>query len=152
GLLEIAEDALLVFGQKADAGIANDKANMTLGHVRLGDQRDAALLRELDGVTGEVEQHLAQARLFADHLPRPGLVDERADIDAFGLRARRQKLDDAFNERGERERTSVELHLAGLNLGKIENLLDQRQQRFTGCLRRLGVSGLFGRERSVEQQ
>ena len=41
---------------------------------------------------------------------------------------------------------------AGFDLGEIENLLDQRQQRFARSLRRLGVSELLGRERRVEQQ
>ena len=52
----------------------------------------------------------------------------------------------------ERERPRLQIELAGLDLGEIENLLDQRQQRFARGLRRLGVGDLFGRERRVEQQ
>ena len=51
-----------------------------------------------------------------------------------------------------RERPRLQIELAGLDLGEIENFLDQRQQRFARGLRRLGVGELLGRQRRVEQQ
>ena len=74
------------------------------------------------------------------------------DLDAFRLRARRQQLDRLLDQRAQRERPRIEIELAGFDLGEIENLLDQRQQRFAGSLRRLGIGRLLGRERGVEQQ
>ena len=47
---------------------------------------------------------------------------------------------------------ALQIELAGLDLGEIENFLDQRQQRFARGLRRLGISELLGRQRRVEQQ
>ena len=93
GLLEIEEDALLIFRREADAGVAHQEADFALVRARLDDHRDAAGLRELDGVAGEVEQHLAQARGVADQRRRQALVDEGRDLDALGLRARRQQFD-----------------------------------------------------------
>ena len=83
---------------------------------------------------------------------RQPLVDEGGDLDVFGLRARRQQFDGFLDQRRKRERPRLQFELAGLDLGEIENLLDQRQQRFARGLRRLGVGELLGRERRVEQQ
>ena len=83
---------------------------------------------------------------------RQALVDEAGDLDALGLRARRQQFDRFLDHGGEREGPRLEVELAGLDLGEIQNLLDQRQQRFAGGLRRLGISHLLGRQRRVEQQ
>ena len=52
----------------------------------------------------------------------------------------------------ERERPRLEIEPAGFDLGEIQDLLDQRQQRVARGLHRLGVGGLFGRQRRVEQQ
>ena len=120
--------------------------------ARLDDHRDAALVGELDGVAGEIEQHLAQARGIAHDVVRQPLVDERCDLDAFRLRARRQQFDRFLDQRDERERPRLKIELAGFDLREVENFLDQRQQRFARGLRRLRVSQLLGRELRVEQQ
>ena len=68
------------------------------------------------------------------------------------LGARRQQLGDVLDQRGQRERPGFEVELAGLDLGEVEHLLDQRQQRVAGGLHRLGIGRLFRRQRRVEQQ
>ena len=90
----------------------------------------------------------------ASPMTRPGrrVVDEDAISSAFRLRARRQQLDDFLDQRAEIERPRFEIEPAGLDLGEIEDLLDQRQQRLARGLHRLGVGGLLGRERRVEQE
>ena len=95
---------------------------------RLDDDRDAAALGELDGVAGEVEQHLAQPRRVADDARRQALVDVAADLQALRLRARPEQLDRLLDEGREDERPRREIEPAGLDLGEIEDLLDQRQQ------------------------
>ena len=45
-----------------------------------------------------------------------------------------------------------QVELAGLDLRKIENFLDQRQQSFARRLCRLGISELLRRQRRIEQQ
>ncbi len=120
--------------------------------VRLDDDGDAAVFGELDGVAGEIEQHLAQARGVADEPGRQPLVDEAGDLDALGLRARRQQFDGFLDQRQQREGARFEIELAGFDLGEVEDFLDQRQQRFARGLRGLDVSELLGRQRGVEQQ
>ena len=80
-------------GVDADAGVAHAKAKRAVDSARLHHQRHAAVLGELDRVAGEIEQHLAQPRGIAADCRRQLLVDEGRDLDAFGLRARRQQLD-----------------------------------------------------------
>ena len=63
-----------------------------------------------------------------------------------------KQLDGFLDQRGKRERKRLKFQLAGLDLGEIENFLDQRQQRLARGLRRLGVSELLGCQRRVEQQ
>ena len=58
------------------------------GCARLDDDRDAALFGELDGVAGEIEQHLAQPRRIADDPRGQALVDVAANFETLGLRAR----------------------------------------------------------------
>ena len=53
---------------------------------------------------------------------------------------------------GEREWPRFEIEPAGLDLGEVEDFLDQRQQRVAGGLHRAGIGGLFGRELGVQQK
>jgi hypothetical protein len=152
GLFEVVKDARLIFRPETDAGVAHLEADADTVLVRLGGDGDAARVGELDGVAGEIEQHLAQSRWIADDIARQALVDEGGDLDTLGLRARPEQFDHAFEQRGEREWSLLEVELAGLDLGKIENLFDQRQQRLTGGLRRPRIGFLLGRQRGVEQQ
>ena len=118
----------------------------------LDDQRHAAGRGELDGVAGEIEQHLAQPRGVADHFHRQPLVDIGRDLELSRLRPRRQQFGDVLDQGGERERAMFEVDLAGFDLGIIQQLLDQRQQRVAGGFHRLGIGHLFRRQRRVQQQ
>ena len=67
--------------RNADAGVAHQEADFVRPDAGLDDQRDAAGRGELDGVAGEIEQHLAQPRRVADDLPRQALVDIGRDLE-----------------------------------------------------------------------
>src|SRR5207244_890012 len=56
GLLELAEDALLLAGRDADAGVGHLEADHPRRDCGLDGDRDRAALGELDGVAGEIEQ------------------------------------------------------------------------------------------------
>ena len=94
--------------------------------ARLDNDGDAAGLGELDGVAGKIEQNLAQAGGVAHDADGQALVDERRDLDAFRLGARRQKFDCFLDQCGQYERPRFQIELAGLDLGEIKNLFDQR--------------------------
>ena len=82
-MFEFKKDARLIFGRDADAGVAHgdrDYIGRALLCARLDNDRDAALLGELDGVAGEVEQHLAQPGGVPDNVRRQAFVDIAADF------------------------------------------------------------------------
>ncbi len=120
GLLELAEDPRLRLGRDADAGVAHQKADFIGPDAGLDDQRHAAGRGELDGVAGEIEQHLAQPRGVADHFHRQPLVDIGGDLELARLRPRRQQFGDVLDQRSQRERTMFEVDLAGLDLGIVQ--------------------------------
>jgi len=66
--------------------------------------------------------------------------------------ARRQQLDRVLDEGKERKGPPLEVEAAGLDLGKIKDLLDQRGKRAARGLHRLGVGRLLGRKLRVEQE
>ena len=129
GLLEFLEDAVVLVGRDADAGVAHQDVDLAGPDAGLDDDRDAAAIGELHGVAGEVEQHLSQPRGVADHLPRQRVVDIGGDLELLRLRARRDQLDRLLHQRRKIERARVEVDAAGFDLGEIEDLVDQRQQR-----------------------
>ena len=88
GLLELVEDAGLLLRRDADAGVAHLEHDLAGAGPGLDDDADAAGLGELDGVAGEIEQHLAQPRGVADDALRQPLVDVGGDLEALGLGAR----------------------------------------------------------------
>ena len=90
----------------------------------------AAFFREFDGIADEIGQHLAQPdAVDADSLGHigPGNGDE---LDVFGMRARTEKLDHAFDQDAEFGFFVFQRQRAGFDLGEIQNVADQSQQRF----------------------
>ncbi len=87
--------------------------------------------RELDRVREQVEDDLAEAPLVAFDQVNAGRQLER-EPDAV-LRRRLAHHHDAALERfAQRERGDLELDLAGLDLGQVEHVVDQRQQMVAG--------------------
>ena len=86
-----------------------------------------ALGRELHRVREQVEDHLSDPALVAgdDVDLRIGL--ER-DLDAVLRRALTHHHDAALERLAQRERRDLELDLPGLDLGEVEDVVDQRQQ------------------------
>jgi hypothetical protein len=82
---------------------------------------------------------------------RQPVVDVRRDLELLGLRPRRQQFGDILDQRRQPERAVLEIDLAGLDLGIIQQLLDQRKQRVAGGLNRFGVGDLLRRQRRVQQ-
>ncbi len=66
--------------------------------------------------------------------------------------ARREQLGDAFQEAMHVERLGLEMDAPGLDLGEVENVVDQRQQRLAGIAHGLRVVALLGRQIGIEQQ
>ena len=79
-------------------------------------------------------------------------MDRGSDFEALPLSARREQFDDAFNQSGDVEGFLNQFEFAGLDLGKIENFVDQRGQGRAGGADRLDIVALFGFERRIAEQ
>ena len=151
GLGEGAEDAGLLFRGHADAGIRDRETQpgRRPGVIDLDavDQHgDRAAVGELDGVADQVDQHLAEPVGVA-HQPRRHRGAEADDqLDGLAARGAAQQHVHVPEHLVELELGILEFELAGLDLGDVEDVVDQRQQRLAGAVdlaeRRHGLFGV----------
>ncbi len=107
---------------------------------------------ELDGVADQVGEHLAQPAGVADQAQRQVGGEAADQLQALGLGARREQLDDVAHRQLDVEGDRLEGQLAGLDLGEVEDVVDHRQQGVAGMLDGGGVIALFGIELGIQQQ
>src|SRR5829696_6297685 len=150
-LLELVVDGGNALGRNAGTGVAHFDGDLA-GRVARYDHADAADIGELDRVAGEVDEHLAQAVAVTEHLAGHAGRHQGRDFDAFTLRPRGKELDDAFDKGVQVEGGGDDVDAPGLDLGKVEDLVDQGQERLAGGLYGVGVGGLLGAERGIEDQ
>src|ERR1700730_18310840 len=150
-LLELAEDALMRIGADARTGVLDGEAHASdIG--ALDAHRNAPFFGELHGIAGEIKQYLAQPRRIADYALRQVVVEIGCDLDTLRLRPRREQLDHVADHAGEIERNSFGAEAPRLNLGEVEDFLDQPEQRLARGLHRLAVGLLLRRKRSLEEK
>ena len=155
GLREAAEDALLILGRDADARIAHrhlqrHRFGATLHHLHR--DHHLALRGELDRVAAQIDQHLLQAQRVADQHRRQLRVDVEQHLDLLARGAGRQDHGEVAQQLIGSEGVQVQRHLAGLDLGEIQDVVQQTQQRTRGALGLAGVIGLPHRQFSFLQQ
>ena len=136
GLLERREQSCLMLRSDARSGVLHLETHMQASQVlgqQFATQPYPALLGELDGVREQVDQRLRQSSRVAaqaigqmadvqDHL-QPLVVGQAAD---HFHRARYQFV--------EREVGVLQRHLAGLDLGQVEDVVDDLQQVLGGAI------------------
>ena len=109
-------------------------------------------LGELDRVAGEIGEHLAQAQAVGAHEARRGGADRGGDFDALALRARREQFDHALDQLAQIDRLDDQFEMARLDLGEIEDFVDERDQRAPRAANGLDVARVLGIERGLPQQ
>ena len=146
GLGKSAEQFFLGFGRYADALIDHRKPQpqiAALARHRIGPHDDLALFREFHRVAGQVKDDLAQANRVAQHGRRNFRIDvgENAHTLARGVGRHRRRcpLDD-IDDRG---RHAFDIELAGFDFGKIENVVDDGEQRITRIAHRIQHQALL---------
>ena len=97
---------------------------------------DLASLGELQRVAEEVDDDLREAAAIADDPLGHVAVDVADQLDPFLVRARRHGPQDLAERFVQIELDRIEIDLAGLDLGEIEDVVDQREQRVARCLSR----------------
>ncbi len=135
GLRKAVEDVPALLVRDADAGIADGKAHrQPVAAARHQPRRHHhfAALGELDGVAGQVEQDLLQAQVVADRRCRQRRVDAEQHFHLLGAHVGRQDHRQVAPQFIEAERMRVERQLAGFHLGKVQDVVEQAQQRTGG--------------------
>ena len=93
---------------------------------------DRAALREFIRVAHEVEKSLPQPHGVSVQRPDCAIATDRHAVLVLG-RKRLNGLDHAVDERRKREIFQLQLHAASLDLGEIEDVVDQREQMPAGA-------------------
>jgi len=154
-LIERVEDEELFALGHADARVAHGEANDRARFVARDEvcpDEDLSLVREFHGVAHEVDHDLLQALRIADQ--RGGHVgrDAQDEPDALRVRAVREAPQRRAQAAAGLELDRLELQLACLDLGEIEDVVDDAEELVSGRLRGLDVVALLGGERGVAQE
>ena len=106
----------------------------------------SAALRKLIRIAHEIEQRLPQTHLVCMKRSDRGIATDRDPVLVF-RRQRLDGLDDIVDQRRKAESIKMKLHPPRLDLGEVENVVDQCEQmptRTQHAVKRLGVSYLIG--------
>ena len=147
GLREGGEDRPDLVGRDADAGVADaDREAPRLARRELDLQQDMPALGELERVVDEVAQHLRQAHGIAGDLVRHLGCDRGREVEPLRLRALAEQRHDGVDDLGRVDGDALELELARLDLGEVEDVVDDREQALARAGDDLGVAPLPDRQ------
>ena len=144
GLAEGLEDQVLLLGRDADAACRAPRSAMRPSAPRAHVQRHAAVLGELDRVRQQVLQDLLEAlAVGVDAWPaRPARLARRtAGPSARASGSNMLRRPSATRRSG--DGFGAHFQLAGLDLGEVEDVVDQGQQVVAGRVDRLGELDLL---------
>ena len=161
-LTERLEEPLDAIGRDADAGVAHRKLK-SQGRLRL--LGGAARLRgvthldghasgggELDRVVDQVGQDLAQSRDVADDPIGYALVDAVGEFEFLGGRGDGEQVECFLDAGGQVDRLQFEVHLARLDLGEVEDVVDDGEKSLAGGADRGEVVALLRLQRRLQQE
>ena len=90
---------------------------------------------ELDRIAREVDEDLPHAAAIPLHVAGRTGRKVRGQLDALLIGSGDQQVADVVDDGLEIEGMRLELQLVGLDLGEVENVVDQREQRVAGLSR-----------------
>ncbi len=148
GLLERLEDPGLRLRRHPWAGILDAEAHAqgAVGWRRLGLGRrdqDAAGLGQLDRIAGQVEQDLTQTPVVGPKA-RQDAHGAPGDLDPRALRAGAQQFAHPLKQPLDVGIDRLQLQRTAVQLGQVQNVVDQPEQQFTRFPERAEI-GLLGR-------
>ena len=109
-------------------------------------ERDAALFGELEGVREQVAQHLLQPLRVGAHGRRQGAVDLDQEVELALLGDLPEGALHVVAEVAEADLGDLEADRAGLDLGEVEDVVDEGEEVRAGGVDRLGELALLVRE------
>ena len=142
------EQRFLLLGRHADAGVAHRQLQPHPA-IMLGRRQadgDGAFLGKFDGIAHQVEHHLAEAHFVADQPLGHIGIDPRDDPDLLRLGIGRDQLDLVLDRAAQGEGMRFQRQLARFILRKIEDVVDQPQQRHAGLVDLADIILLLGVE------
>ncbi len=89
---------------------------------------DIAVLGKFDGVAHEVGHNLLQTQRVADNVVRYIVLNIQRQLQPFIVRGMRQQGDHFIKRSAQQERNTLQDQLPGFQLGKVEHVIDDRQQ------------------------
>ncbi len=107
---------------------------------------------ELHGVRDQVGQHLAQPQRVADAVAGQVRLAERDELEPLLTGGPGEDADGLLDDRGHLEGLGVDLEPARLDLGQVEDVVDDREQGVAGPAQRLGQGPLALVEATAQEQ
>jgi hypothetical protein len=120
-----------------------------LGHD--GAHDDFARLGELHGVAHQIREDLTDAARIPSQCGRHIWIDQGHQLETLGLRLLGQQVGDLLDDDAQIEIDDLEIQLAGLDLGEVQDVADDGKQRLARAANRLRVCALLVAEFGVEQ-
>ncbi len=155
GLGEGLEEALPGGGFDADPGVDHreTQAYMLVGVFELRDfERHLTALRELHGIAQQVQQHLPQPAGITPQSGRHTGGDQGAQFQPLAGGRFRHHVQRILHDFAQLKIQVFEVQFAGLDLGEIEDVIDDGQQALGAPADLLGVIELFGVQPGGQQQ
>ncbi|MNU89793.1 hypothetical protein D3C71_796430 [compost metagenome] len=151
GLAKRLEDGRRRFRRHPDARVAHFHADLAGGGAADIDG-NLAPFRELGGVIEQVGEDLAQAHGVAAHVLRHVGGDAAGKFDGLALDAVGKQRHHIVDHLAQVEGDMFEHQLARLDLGKVEDVVDDAQQAFAGAVHRVHETLLLGAQFRALQQ
>ena len=154
GLLEMPEQLALLVGRDARAGVLDfdpEARSRRALAIRADAQADAAPLGELDGVAQHVDEHLTQL-VDVGHDVSGDVADQlHEEGQLLPVRADAEHHLQVVEQAGQVERGGVQGRAAGLDLGHLQDVVDQGEQMLAAAVDGPQVLALPGVEVPVAQ-
>src|SRR5215469_16357223 len=120
--------------------------------LSLNVQHHFAFVGKLDGIPDKVDDDLSETNRVAEDAIRQIDLYMAPQLQFFLVSTRGKKSYCVFEDVTETEVSLVEFKLPGLDLRKIEQVIDQREQGVRGILDRAQIFALVAGERSTQRK
>ena len=147
GLVEALEQVGLLFGADADASVAHleTQQHLVFGlNQRTHPQFDFAPVGELHGVVAVVDQHLVEPQRVAGEVIGHVACDVEDQFQPLAAGAFGHQVGETLEQVAEFEGGLLHLQLVGLDLGEVQDVVDQAQQVLARALDLFEVIALAG--------
>ncbi len=147
GLGKGLEQAINLFRGHADTAVLdrNFQCSLVVFHgQRLGADQNLPSVGKLDGVVGQIGQHLSQAQRIPDQGVGDGIIDMKQQLQPLFPRSHRQHRAQLLHDLIQVEGNFLDIQLARLNFGRVENIVDDAEQGFRRAVGLVQIVTLLG--------